>query len=373
MTQVIQTLKNLIAIRSTVDVSNKDIVFYIRQKLQRFESWIYKFKKGDLDLYNLVVKIKGRRKEDPLIFSGHTDTVLPNENWTTNPFKAEITKGKIFGLGSSDMKGALAAMITAADQIKQPPTRDVYLFFTADEEGSALGIKNLMKNIKIKNGFVILGEPTGFNLRLGHMSVMEMKIIIPGRSGHAALATKDFNRKNNSIYKAVDIIKFLQAEEVKLSKIKDKKLGSPLMNIGTIKAGSSVNSIPDKCEMTVSFRLPPKVNIKNFYQRITEGIKKIAPPARVEKLFFEDSFLEEENNKNIASLKKILKELKIKSKIEYSPAWTEASYLKNIGTCVIIGPGEAKQAHKADEYIKIDSLLKAVKVYNQIIKANNLL
>ncbi|MCX6778800.1 MAG: M20/M25/M40 family metallo-hydrolase, partial [Candidatus Magasanikbacteria bacterium] len=149
----LQILKKLISLDSQVTKSNKNCR-------------ITKLKKGNLDLYNLVIHFPGVTSTNPLIFSGHTDTVPVSNRWTKNPFTPTVSQGKIFGLGSSDMKAGLAALITTALSIKEKPTRDIYFLFDADEEESCTGGYAFLKDIKIKSrtAQVIVAEPTGGDL-----------------------------------------------------------------------------------------------------------------------------------------------------------------------------------------------------------------
>lgn len=370
MKQEIKILKDLIEIKSTCDYSNKEIIFYIKKKLKKFESKIYKFKKNKLILYNLVVKIKGKNSKNPLVFSGHTDTVVVNSSWKKDPFKALIKDNKIFGLGSSDMKSGLSAMITSVFNLNEKPKRDIYMIFTADEESNALGIQNLIsqKDFNIKNAMVIIGEPTDLNLRLGQKGILEIGFTLFGENGHASQANKKFNDKNNAIYKAIKIIKYFQKLENELCKKKDKNFGSSLINIGQINGGCSVNSIPEKCYFTVSIRLLPQINIKLLYKKIKKETQQIISEIQMKELFYGESFLTKTDNMAVKKIKNILQKLKYNYKIQYSSSWSEAGYLKKIGSCIVIGPGNNNQAHKADEYAEIDKLSKSVKIYNQLIR-----
>ena len=154
MQNPIDILNELISINSQCTISNKKIIEYIKSRLGQFEVKEFKFKKGNLDLYNLVVKIPGQSSRSPIVFSGHTDTVPVSNEWTLDPFKPVLKENNLFGLGSSDMKAGLACMMAAALNVTNPKN-DIYLLFDADEEGDVTGGPNLIKEFTLKNARVI--------------------------------------------------------------------------------------------------------------------------------------------------------------------------------------------------------------------------
>ena len=158
MENPVEILKDLIRIDSQCNLSNKKIVEYIKTKLQRFEIKEFHFINSDLELYNLVIKIHGKKSDHPIIFAGHTDTVPTSPNWTMAPLEPTIKDNKLYGLGSADMKSGLACIIAAALNLKGEPEEDIYILLDADEEASGSGGRELIKEFTITNARVLLAE-----------------------------------------------------------------------------------------------------------------------------------------------------------------------------------------------------------------------
>lgn len=246
---VVDILQNLIRIDSRGIKSNKAIVRYIRKLfVKKGEVTIQKFKKGKLDLENLIVKISGKNKKNPIVFVGHTDTVNPSSAWKKDPFSPEIIGDKIYGLGASDMKAGLAAMISAGLEMKKPK-RDIYLMFDADEENGGTGGKKLLEvfdSFKISDAEIIIPEPSDGNITIGQKACFALQIETLGNTLHGSRTTYENNLKNSAIYKAHKIMKELIRLEEKLAKKEaDKLYGYSTQNIGQISGGSNINSVAD--------------------------------------------------------------------------------------------------------------------------------
>ncbi len=261
----LKILKDLIAINSSFERSNKEIVDYVVSLLKknlsqnRYSQKIQPIKKGGFFVYNLVIKIKGKRKNKPLIFSGHTDTVCPGEQWTQNPFRPLVKNGKIYGLGASDMKGALALMVYQLINLKQVPNRDIYLTLTADEEDEGLGMKAMEKylqKLRIRKARIVIGESTSGKLRLGQKAVLGFRISLSSKTVHAATLSLEKNLKQNPLQRLLKIISSLNQLAQELNK-SHPVYGGLTFNVGKILGGSSSNVVPSSAVAEVEFRFPP--------------------------------------------------------------------------------------------------------------------
>lgn len=366
----VQTLKELISINSENTKTNKKIIEHIAKKLNRFEQKLYKYKKAELELYNLVVKVKGKSSKNPLLFVGHTDTVPTTEKWTMDPFKATIKGNKLYGLGACDMKAGLAAMIEAALQLNKKPANDVYLIFDADEEAGSSGAKELIKTFKVKNAFSVIPECSGAKITLGQKGVIEFHIETSGKAMQSSLSTLKNNVRNNAIYKAVKIMNALIDYECRIERKKMDKFGSATQNIGFVQGGSAPNVVADKCIIKVCRRILPNENLNEEIDVIKKIIKKADSGVKVTISATGNPF---QTSKNLSFIKKIArisrKELR---KIRYNVlfGWTEAALFTKYGSCVIFGPGDMEPAHKANEYTSIENLKKFVRIYKDLMLSN---
>lgn len=303
----------------------------------------------------------------PVILSGHFDTVpLGNNKWNVDPFGGEVSDGKIWGRGSSDMKGGVAAMIMAAiDASKNgAPEGGVRLIFTAAEELGCIGIQQLMKTIDDKGSAsaIIVGEPTGNIPATGHKGAIYLNAVTTGKTAHSSMP----HLGDNAIYKAAEAI--LKAKEFKFETEEDPLLGFPTINVGKMSGGLNLNSVPDHAEFTIDIRSTSKTDHTRTISRLAE---ELGNETMLEVLVdMTPVFTPEDDpfvrmvyeicgiDKNMAGYPKSL------------PYLTDGSVLqKTYGgvPTIILGPGEPEMAHKTDEFCYINKLEESYRIYRDII------
>ncbi|MBU4360514.1 M20/M25/M40 family metallo-hydrolase [Patescibacteria group bacterium] len=368
-------MNRLIAINSECTKSNKEIVDYILSlfnKDKRFRIVKQKIKKNNFFIYNLIIKLSGESNKNPLVFSGHTDTVPASSTWRENPLKALKIKNKIYGLGSSDMKGSLALMIYQLLNFKNKPKNDVYLILTADEEDGGLGIKKIEKTLKINNANIIIGESTEGKIRLGQKACFGYKIVLKSNGGHAACVNFIDNLKNNPLQKFVQIVNKINKWVIKNNQI-HKIYGGITFNIGKISSGTNPNVIPDHAEFEIDFRFPPLKKFDNL-DKIDKIIKKTIMSScdnkqvQIFNIFKGNSFETRKNNLLVDKIRKIYKDLYKKEIVFFDNlSWTEGSVYEKFGNVIILGPGKIGQPHTSDEFVEMNSLKKVNKIYQALL------
>ncbi|GBF30137.1 succinyl-diaminopimelate desuccinylase [bacterium MnTg04] len=201
-------------------------------------------------------------------FAGHTDVVPPGdpEKWSTDPYSGEIRNGLLFGRGSADMKGALAAMVTASEAfVAENPSHPGTIAFllTSDEEGPATeGTAKVMETLVDRGvaiDYCLIGEPSSQekladNIRTGRRGSLTGKLIVVGEQGHVAYP--DLAR--NPIHHVAAVLSEL------LGLVWDdgnKDFPATSLQIVAIDAGSGAsNVIPGRLEMLFNFRYSPETN-----------------------------------------------------------------------------------------------------------------
>ena len=337
MLNVEEVLENLVKFNTIKDKENKEVLDYIENTLI---SMGFKTEKRDkfLIMYN---------KEDAQLgFLGHTDTVEFTDNWKYNKFDLTKIGNKIYGLGVCDMKSGIAAIISAISQIDfKNFDKGMKLYFTYDEEIGFSGIKDV---INYENKFpstMIIGEPTNNEIMIGSKGLMEYKIIFKGVKTHSSTPEKG----KSAIMSAISFINELNIfYENKLKQDLNSNFEIPYttMNIGKINGGSSINSVPDSCEVLIDFRTTDEEKEKSIVN-ILQNLK-------------------EKYGCEIKELNKISAFL-TKTKISNKTCnfITEASFLKN--DRIILGAGPVT-AHEVDEYITTESLYNLVEQYKELIE-----
>lgn len=343
-------LKNIIEINTINDKENEKIRTYIKSLL--------KYKNFDFqEIGNDKEKVLLAKRGDPTIaFCCHTDTVDKSIYWTKEALKLTEDNDNYYGLGVSDMKGGIAALLETV--ISLPLTIPCMLCFTYDEEKDFRGIKKLIKNnIKLPKT-IVFPEPTNLVPAIANKGCLEFSVRFIGTSAHSS--TPELG--DNAIYKALGFIKDLRklAEELKEETISIYEVPYTTFNLSKISGGKEINKVPDMCEITFDFRTITREHNIKIVDSINSLVKKYQATVTIinnlDAAVTEDKCFQEK----ITSIAK-----KPVVGLNYV---TEASFFrdKNI---VILGPGPIT-AHQKDERISKKSFKKCQDLYLELI--NNL-
>ncbi len=330
-----EILKNLIKFDTYEDNENQEIMNYIQEILEE---------KGFKIEYRskcLVMSIKEKCK---IGFIGHTDTVQSGSDWIYNPLELTEIDNKLYGLGTCDMKGGIAAILKAVlDTDWNKLNYGIKLIFTYDEEISFEGIKEINSlNIEIPEN-VIVGEPTNNEIMNGSKGLLEFKVGFEGKSAHSSNPEKGVNAIEKCI-KCLDELKRFY-DNLKLETNNRFEIPYTTMNIGRIDGGKSINIVPNSCVTEIDFRV-----MNNEHRiKILEELNRLK-----EKYQFE--------YKIINDIKPFITETGRSKTTDFI---TEASFIQSKNR-YILGTGPIN-AHEANEYITIESLNKLVEQYKQII------
>ncbi len=308
-----------------------------------------------------------------LLFSGHLDTVSGyNNNFS---YEANIKDGKIYGRGTCDMKGGIAAFICSAIKWLNknydrefPQSKGLVLGFTVNEENGCLGlakIEEINDILKIfqRVSYCILAEPTKMEINFCHKGIIQYLVKFKGKASHASIPEQGIN----AIYLASKFINNIQNYITSLELIKSP-LGPPKLTISTIKGGSGTNIVPEKCQIIIDRRTVPEDNLDIEYEMISNLVYEVDPNAEIVSTILGSPYLipKGENNMYIGEIKSYINN---PLNTTTFPAYSEADiyYNKyNIPT-IILGPGDIEQAHKTPEFIEIKQLKMAEEYYYQIL------
>lgn len=303
----------------------------------------------------------------PLVFSGHFDTVpLGEQAWTRDPFSGEIEGDRIYGRGSSDMKGGLAAMTIAAIETTSDlsPEGGIRLIFTSDEELGCRGVSDLVNSSADlgEASAVIVAEPTGNIPAIGHKGALYLNAELRGKTAHSSMPEMG----DNAIYKAAKCI--TKIENFQFEADEDKLLGFPTINVGKIQGGMNINSVPDYTSFTIDVRSTTRVDHSIIRERLLE---LLGFDISLETLVDLPAVSTVETEPFVKELIDICEKSRgEKTKPGALPYLTDGSvlqaYYKGVPT-IILGPGEPGMAHKTDEYCSIEKLDQSVSIYKNII------
>lgn len=343
-------LKQLVSFNTINDLDNGKIINWIGSYL------------SNLGFNNKIV-INNQTKKKCLIssigkdyafgFLGHTDTVDICDGWQTNPFELTNINNNLYGLGSCDMKGGIAAILKAVSNIKKFD-KGLKLYFTYDEEIGFNGILDLIKE-EVFPKYMLIGEPTDLKPVLATKGLLEYKITFNGIAVHSSDPDKGVSAINNAICFINEMNLFYK----KLKGMLFNKYEIPYttMNIGMIEGGSAINKVADKCSIYIDFRVCDIKQMSLITKKVDELLNKC--DCQYEILNKINPFANEDQC-IVSLLEKITKREVINASYI-----TEASFIDG-NNKIILGPGPIK-AHEKNEYITLESLEQTVNTYENII------
>ena len=189
--------------------------------------------------------------------------------WSVEPFGGVIADGKLYGRGSSDMKGGVAAFVRAALELARRDRRrsDLVLVIAAGEETGCEGSRHVAEAAGLGDvGAIVVAEPTSNQPLLGHRGALWLRGIARGRTAHGAMPQHGVN----AIYKAASAVTRLAA--VELGSEQDSLLGSATLNVGTFRGGINLNSVPDLAEFTIDIRSLPGQDHRHLLRLIEDCV-----------------------------------------------------------------------------------------------------
>lgn len=305
-----------------------------------------------------------------VMLNSHMDTV-PIDNMSIKPFDPIIKDDCIFGRGSCDAKASLAAMLTAVINYAQQSDRRAPVVFAAmaDEEFSFSGSWKLIEKEWPVSACVV-GEPTRLRRVIAHKGLVRWRISVEGLSAHGA--TPELGR--NAVYDAARVVLALEDFARQLGTAEPHHLlGQPTLNVGRIAGGQSVNIVPDRCVLEAEMRLLPNADGKQWLKECLEFVRaRVGPEVQVtfaEPYLLDPAMETPADALIVTSLGEARQqELGDTGALEGANYGTDGSKLARAGIqTVICGPGNIAQAHTENEFVEIEQVELAARVYEHLI------
>ncbi|MCM3571208.1 M20 family metallopeptidase [Neobacillus mesonae] len=333
------------------------------------------FHQIDKNRSNIVITLKGRdptRKK--LYFNGHLDTVpIGEQPWTMDPFGAEIKDGRMYGRGTTDMKGGVAALLETMIILKEnqfPLEQDVVFVGTVGEEVDCLGAQEAVKRGIIENpGAILIAEPSCLDLYIAHKGALWLEMRTYGKTAHGSMPKEGIN--------AIDSMMCIlnEFQKLKFDEI-DELLGMMTKSINTIHGGVATNVVPDYCSVKLDFRTITASQNSKILNEINTIIKRLSD----KKVGFQADYavlqnLEPLKNKNESAFIKglqLMNQEMYQKDIQKQSAnyYTDGSIFRKHfdGPIFIYGAGDTTLAHQPDESILISDLEKSVEFYLRVVE-----
>lgn len=326
---------------------------------------------GRENVVGVVHASGGAARGGGLMLNSHMDTV-PVTNMARDPFDPVVRGGRVYGRGACDAKGSLAAMLAAITAYAERRERPATVVFAAmaDEEFAFSGARKLVEREWPVSACVV-GEPTRLALIVAHKGVARWRVRVKGTSAHGA--TPHLGR--SAIYDGARVLLALEAHARELAaRPPHRLLGAPSLNVGRVAGGQSVNVVPDSCEFEMERRLLPgedgRAAVRECEATLRAGLGAGAE-LEFEEPYLVDPALDTPERAAVARAVRRAHREEFGADCEIAGAHygTDGSKLAGAGIeTVVCGPGDVAQAHTKDEYVEVEQLACAVRLYSRVIE-----
>ena len=326
---------------------------------------------------NLLARLDGATGAPTLVLEAHQDTV-PTTGMTIPPFSGELREERVWGRGACDVKGSIAAVVTAVLRAAALPPEErphLVLALTVNEEHGFDGAKQLRRTwhegrcplLPAAPDAIVVCEPTDLQVVVAHKGTLHWRCHTSGIAAHSSSP----GAGENAIYRMAQVVTVLQryADEVVPHLAQDPLLGRPTLSVGTIRGGTSVNTVPDHAEIQIDRRLCPSESLEQARQHVIDYLEDQLAPAVARHVQHDPpavasvGLASSENGELARQLMAAALHLGRACTSHAVPYATDAATLAADGIpTVVFGPGSIAQAHTADEWIATEQLEAAVAV-----------
>jgi acetylornithine deacetylase len=304
-----------------------------------------------------------------LVLAGHTDTVPFDESlWHSDPLKLTERDQRLYGIGSTDMKGFFAIVIEAIKPfLEQTLSAPLIILATADEESSMDGARALVSGDLSGARYAVVGEPTDLRPMRAHKGIVMKAITVTGRSGHSSNPLLG-NNAMDAMHEVMTGLMGLREELARQYQHPGFSVPTPTMNFGCIHGGDNPNRICGKCELHFDIRTTPGMNNDELEGLIQKILKPVAERRAINiglrSLMPGLAAYEEPADSDLV---KLVEQLTGQSAGTVGFA-TEAPFFQNLGMqTIVMGPGSIDQAHQPDEYMALDQIQPTIDVLQKMI------
>jgi acetylornithine deacetylase len=366
MTTTVEWLARLVAEPTVSAAPNRALVERIAADLTAQGAVCRVFPDAQGQKASLLARI-GPEAPGGLMLSGHIDVVpVEGQDWTRPPFALTREGGRLYGRGTADMKGFVAAMLSLAGRVAAP-ARPLWLALSHDEEVGCVGVRPMLAAMAaegLRPAIVVVGEPTSLRPGLGHKGKIALRLVAHGTPRHSAEAPLALN----ALHLAADVIAGLRALQDDLAAHGPREEGAVVpfstVHVGRLTGGVAVNLVPAEAEMLVEARLAGGDSAQDILARITALAEAAAAPWRAR--FPQARVTVTETNRYpglrtagddpaVAAFRACLPDGRDGITLDFG---TEAGlFAQALGVPVVVcGPGDMAQGHRPDEFIEAAQL-----------------
>ncbi|WP_298677535.1 acetylornithine deacetylase [uncultured Lentibacter sp.] len=367
LARTVDLLEKLIAFPTISPDSNLAMIAFMADHLGQLGARVTTYSAPCGTKANLFATL-GPEGDGGIVLSGHSDVVpVTDQDWTSDPFTLTDRDGLLFGRGTCDMKGFIAATLAMAEAYAALPlTRPVHFAFTHDEETGCIGAQALVKELQaqgLKPAIAIIGEPTEMRIIEGHKGCCEYTTRFTGLEGHGSQPERGVNAAE---YAVRYVTKLMELRSDLMARAPEGSRFEPpytTVNIGRIAGGVAPNVIVGKAEVDWEFRPVQDSDYTFVHKALDAYTQKTLLPAM--RAVHPAADIEVETLGEVAGLmpmeeneaRDLCAALTGGNGVDVVAFGTEAGLFQQLGmSAVVCGPGSIAQAHKPDEFIAPDQL-----------------
>lgn len=316
-----------------------------------------------------------------LQLNGHYDVVPPGEGWTKPPFNPVVEGGRLYGRGSSDMKGGIAAIIAVLVYLVQKREPDIIVeaVLVPDEEiGGVTGTGYLVNELGSRPDWVVIAEPSGVDsIYIGHRGNVWCMVKVYGRQAHGSSPWLGDNAFEKMLVFASRFIgEYREVLKARISRYayEHPEASKPSITLGgMLLSPGAVNIVPGVVGFSIDRRLIVEENADDVIREIRELVDRISRetsiPASVEVLDKSNPALTPEESQLVRMLKNSVKTVVgVEPRAIVCVGGLDLKYYAAQGIqAVAYGPGKPGVAHKQDEYVELEDLRRAIQVYIDLV------
>ncbi|TCM76976.1 acetylornithine deacetylase [Rhodovulum steppense] len=371
-------LADLVAFPTVSSDSNLAMIVHIAAMLGDLGAHVDLFHDETGQKANLFATLGPRAAGGGIVLSGHTDVVpVTDQDWSTDPFRLHEADGRLYGRGTCDMKGFIAATLAmapvwAALDLKRP----LHFAFTHDEEVGCLGGQALVAELAargLRPEVAIIGEPTEMRIVEAHKGCCEYSVEFHGLEGHGSNPDAGVNAAEAAVRYVARLMDLAQALKARAPHNSPFTPPWTTINLGRIAGGHAHNVIPGRAEVDWEMRPVQAADMafvkdqmaRHVDEVLLPGMRAVDPAAAIlTRVVGEVAGLEPMED---SAARRLLMDLTGEARAETVPFSTEAGLFQSIGcAAAVCGPGSIAQAHKPDEYITLDQLAQCLSMLDNL-------
>ncbi|MEF3306459.1 M20 family metallopeptidase [Paenibacillus sp. GYB003] len=320
---------------------------------------------------NLIIELRVGKPDRTLLFEAHMDTVTLGA--MPNALEPVYRDGKLYGRGACDTKGSLAGMLYAMERCAADPSYaggDLVLCASVDEEHAYRGLMAFLE-LGIPAAGAVVGEPTELGITVANKGCVRMAMTTHGKAAHSSLPAEG----DSAVIQMMRVLRFIHERlEPELAARVHPLCGSPTIVVGTIRGGTQINIVPDRCVIEVDRRIVPgerpEIVERELTERLTRELAAEGVKLTAERLVLDWALDTPPDADIVKAARLAAAEIGLSDRLRGVTYGCDASKLQEFAgiPSIVYGPGSIAQAHTNDEWVPVSDVERAAEFYLRLAR-----